>query len=779
MYLILRPESHVAQQSRRDKLRIQQSLNPVPHLDDEFPGSSSNLDQLCGHPGLHPDLVQVRNVRNGSMLYDPTAISPEILNIVHQEAVGAVVQNNRPIPAEDSSFTIMSGFNGSPKASNSHDPQGTGNWRTLGSPQSYEWMVSYASGSVGGDRNQQKPTFAGDVLSNNARMSSIPPPAQQYPKPGNNGYQGVHLETTLAIPSCDDISGQDTPKQFREVPFFSHSLYQNTLQDIVTSGSIVGNERALLSSYGNQLTGLHFDNASHAWTSRPAQNHHQFSAEPAFVARKTDQELRNIANDANIAQGGLSLSLSSNPPSKVDVITQFGERYEPQSLQSKNSIVKESQDSKLAKCSYSTPMPKSSIASKDFGKSLHDIVGTSTQSFRNTGPLGPFTGYATILKSSRFLKPALELLDEFCSIASPTLMRACDLMQPMQLIQSLVLVVKTIQVSHPPHFTARMKEVLIVELEAVHAILTGRSTNKRRQGSYICRRRQYQQQMQMVASSFESVAGLSAATPYVSLALKAVSRNFRSIKHAILDQLKHVMKALGEDILSSPNTNVNNSGKCDMSISRLNYMDQSFQKYKAAEGASVGYLEPQQHIWRPQRGLPERSVSNWFINARVRVWKPMVEEIYMLETKCLVETNPNSGKNDGSSEGCSQQNGEQSSTTKFGGNAMPSKHVECTGMESLGGGGEEQLDAAEQWRSQEKRSRVEFQVPTSIDGSLMNFLPYHRSRIDSGGGHGAVSLTLGLRQGVENAQQQQLQQQHHEGQLRLQFGGQIVHDFVG
>ncbi|GAA0155939.1 homeodomain transcription factor [Lithospermum erythrorhizon] len=70
-----------------------------------------------------------------------------------------------------------------------------------------------------------------------------------------------------------------------------------------------------------------------------------------------------------------------------------------------------------------------------------------------------------------------------------------------------------------------------------------------------------------------------------------------------------------------------------------------------------------QHLWRPQRGLPERSVSvlrawmfqnflhpypkdaekdllamksgltrgqvsNWFINARVRLWKPLIEEMY-------------------------------------------------------------------------------------------------------------------------------------------------------
>lgn len=33
---------------------------------------------------------------------------------------------------------------------------------------------------------------------------------------------------------------------------------------------------------------------------------------------------------------------------------------------------------------------------------------------RSLGPLGPFTGYAAILKSSEFLKPAQQLLDELC-----------------------------------------------------------------------------------------------------------------------------------------------------------------------------------------------------------------------------------------------------------------------------------------------------------------------------------------------------------------------------
>ena len=35
---------------------------------------------------------------------------------------------------------------------------------------------------------------------------------------------------------------------------------------------------------------------------------------------------------------------------------------------------------------------------------------------RSSGPLGPFTGYASILKGSRFLKPAQQLLEEFCDV---------------------------------------------------------------------------------------------------------------------------------------------------------------------------------------------------------------------------------------------------------------------------------------------------------------------------------------------------------------------------
>lgn len=106
--------------------------------------------------------------------------------------------------------------------------------------------------------------------------------------------------------------------------------------------------------------------------------------------------------------------------------------------------------------------------------------------------------------------------------------------------------------------------------------------------------------MQIVVSSFESVAGLSSSTPYVATALKSVTRHFKCLKSAILDQIKHTGEVLGEDLSGSSS---GTGSKLDIDMARLRYADQSFQKNK------TGFLEPQQQAWRPQRGLPERAVA--------------------------------------------------------------------------------------------------------------------------------------------------------------------------
>ncbi|KAL2252321.1 UNVERIFIED_CONTAM: BEL1-like homeodomain protein 2 [Sesamum indicum] len=168
----------------------------------------------------------------------------------------------------------------------------------------------------------------------------------------------------------------------------------------------------------------------------------------------------------------------------------------------------------------------------------------------------------------------------------------------------------------------------------------------------------YCDQMQMVVNSFDMVMGLGAAVPYTCLAQKAMSRHFRCLKDAIASQLKHSCEVLGEKDAAAA------SGLTKGETPRLRILEQSLRQQRAFN--QMGMME--QEAWRPQRGLPERSVnilrawlfehflnpypsdadklllarqtglsrnqvSNWFINARVRLWKPMVEEMYQQEAK--------------------------------------------------------------------------------------------------------------------------------------------------
>ncbi|KAI4364169.1 hypothetical protein MLD38_020297 [Melastoma candidum] len=166
--------------------------------------------------------------------------------------------------------------------------------------------------------------------------------------------------------------------------------------------------------------------------------------------------------------------------------------------------------------------------------------------------------------------------------------------------------------------------------------------------------RQYHHQMQIVISAFEQAAGIGSARTYTSLALQTISKQFRCLKDAISGQIRAANKSLGEDEPAG--------GKIEGS--RLKYIDHHIRQQRALQ--QLGMI--QHNAWRPQRGLPERSVSilrawlfehflhpypkdsdkhmlakqtgltrsqvsNWFINARVRLWKPMVEEMYMEEVK--------------------------------------------------------------------------------------------------------------------------------------------------
>uniref|UniRef100_A0A803M3H1 Homeobox domain-containing protein n=1 Tax=Chenopodium quinoa TaxID=63459 RepID=A0A803M3H1_CHEQI len=434
-------------------------------------------------------------------------------------------------------------------------------------------------------------------------------------------------------------------------------------------------------------------------------------------------------------------------------------------------------------------------------------AGSSIQVHRNVGPLGPFTGYAAILKSSKFLKPAQLMLDEFFSAAglwrggedvgndqSLAISRSrnvgdCSTVVASKMDGSNELSCKSSSCeSYRPDCHERKAKLLHMQEE-------------------VCKRhKQYHQQMQMVISAFDSVPGLSNATPYISRSIKTISRHFRCLKNAIADQLKHIKRALGED-LTSPTSFLRSD-----SSSSLRY-DQNFVKVRSGAIGGTGHVGHQSHVWRPQRGLPERAVSilrawlfdhflhpyptdndkqmlatqtgltrnqvsNWFINARVRLWKPMVEEIHMLETKGSSRSESNSNN---SVMSIIEKNRQATAANQSGCKSSPlnpvcDKQLECLGPSSSLERSRGEPINTEQLFQNQKCSRLEsHQVPTSIDSSFIGFLPYQRRGLELGG-IGAVSLTLGLRHGSETTQQQLQHQFIPQG---MPFGGHVIHDFSG
>uniref|UniRef100_A0A0D3C7W2 Homeobox domain-containing protein n=2 Tax=Brassica oleracea var. oleracea TaxID=109376 RepID=A0A0D3C7W2_BRAOL len=139
-----------------------------------------------------------------------------------------------------------------------------------------------------------------------------------------------------------------------------------------------------------------------------------------------------------------------------------------------------------------------------------------------------------------------------------------------------------------------------------------------------------------------------------------MSRHFRCLKDGLVGQIQAMSQALGERDEDNRGVSIAARGETP----RLRLLDQALRQQKSYRQMSL----VEAHPWRPQRGLPERAVtalrawlfehflhpypsdvdkhilarqsglsrsqvSNWFINARVRLWKPMIEEMYCEETR--------------------------------------------------------------------------------------------------------------------------------------------------
>ncbi|GMI65979.1 BEL1-like homeodomain 2, SAWTOOTH 1 [Hibiscus trionum] len=273
---------------------------------------------------------------------------------------------------------------------------------------------------------------------------------------------------------------------------------------------------------------------------------------------------------------------------------------------------------------------------------------------------GSSLGMVNVLRNSKYVKAAQELLEEFCSVGrgqfkknkfgrnntNPHSNPGSSGGGSSSSTKDLPLLSAVDRIEHQ-----RRKAKLLSMLDEVE-----------RRYNHYC------EQIQMVVNSFDLVMGFGAAVPYTALAQKAMSRHFRCLKDAVSAQLRHSCEMLGEkDGAGSSGTGITKG-----ETPRLRILEQSLRQQRAFH--QMGMME--QEAWRPQRGLPERSVnilrawlfehflhpypsdadkhllarqtglsrnqvSNWFINARVRLWKPMVEEMYQQETKVEGDDNNN------------------------------------------------------------------------------------------------------------------------------------------
>uniref|UniRef100_A0A7N0VGE7 Homeobox domain-containing protein n=1 Tax=Kalanchoe fedtschenkoi TaxID=63787 RepID=A0A7N0VGE7_KALFE len=275
-----------------------------------------------------------------------------------------------------------------------------------------------------------------------------------------------------------------------------------------------------------------------------------------------------------------------------------------------------------------------------------------------------------LIRHSKYLTPAQELLNEFCSLGSK---QSEHHHYHQQKKSSKQKVNRVNQWDHNDHAGTcsnedssrphNLNSLELLELQKRKAQLLSMLEEVDRRYKHYC------DQMKAVVSSFEAAAGNGAATVYSALASKAMSRHFRCLRDGIVDQIRATKKAMGEkdDQVAL--------GTTRGETPRLRLLDQTLRQQKAFQQLNMMECHP----WRPQRGLPERSVSvlrawlfehflhpyptdvdkhilarqtglsrsqvsNWFINARVRLWKPMVEEMYMEEAKEELE-NPNTSHN--------------------------------------------------------------------------------------------------------------------------------------
>ncbi|KAG8382203.1 hypothetical protein BUALT_Bualt05G0052300 [Buddleja alternifolia] len=193
------------------------------------------------------------------------------------------------------------------------------------------------------------------------------------------------------------------------------------------------------------------------------------------------------------------------------------------------------------------------------------------------------------IRSSKYLDPAQELLNEFCNLGT----KQSDDDRKMKVQKNS---------------DEWLDENNNIRKQSLHSLdfleLQKRKSKLLHMLEQVDRRyKHYCDQMKAVVQSFEAVAGNGAGLVYSSMASKAMSRHFRCLRDGIVSQIKETKKAMGEKDYSN-NSSIS-PGITKGETPRLRVLDQTLRAKRAFQ--QIGFMET--HPWRPQRGLPEPSVA--------------------------------------------------------------------------------------------------------------------------------------------------------------------------
>ncbi|KAL8261192.1 hypothetical protein R6Q59_025241 [Mikania micrantha] len=257
------------------------------------------------------------------------------------------------------------------------------------------------------------------------------------------------------------------------------------------------------------------------------------------------------------------------------------------------------------------------------------------------------SGVVPRIYNSRYLKPAQELLEEIANIHEA--IRQQKLNKRNNLLRYDESYSRVVELQSAPieSITSSSAELSASERnELQNKIMKLFSLLDEVDRKY----EEYCQQLRIIEGSLDMVTGCGVARSYTTLAHHTISRHFRCLRDAINAQIQANRQDLGEQ-----------DDSLDRGLPRLRNVEKKLRQQRTLNPLGV-----MRHSWRPQRGLPEASVSilrawlfehflnpypkdsekmmlarqtgltrsqiaNWFINARVRLWKPMVEDMYKEE----------------------------------------------------------------------------------------------------------------------------------------------------